>query len=95
VARLRAALKKEEEKTRAVSTWLREQEAVIANRRPAVPPPTPLATTRAARELPSQMSRTLERARRRKDLVERFWQDVLKQGDASGKTPPLSAPKVT
>jgi hypothetical protein len=57
-------------------------------------PPTPLATAQAARAIPGGMSRSLERASRRRDLVERFWENVVGPGatatraGATGKKEP-------
>lgn len=95
VAKLKASVKREEAKTKAMEEWITAQEQRLSGFRPTMPPPTPLSTVQAARAIPAGMSRSLERARRRRDLVERFWDNVVgpaataTRAGATGKKEPL------
>lgn len=83
VAKLKAASRREEAKVEAMRSWLREHEGKLQHLRSASPPPTPLATAQAARDLPQKMAKEIHRSKRRRDLIERFWQEVVSQPSAS------------
>jgi hypothetical protein len=83
VARLKASVKKEEARTQAMSAWLKHQEEALKSNREAFIPPTPLATARAVAETGSTVGRRLPRAKRRRNLAEQYWQEVLQNGVAT------------
>lgn len=83
VARLKASVKKEEARTQAMAAWLKQQEDALKNKAETYIPPTPLATARAVAETGSTVGRRTRRARRRRNLAEQYWQEVLQNGVAS------------
>lgn len=83
VARLKASVKKEEARTQAMSAWLQQQEEVLKNKRETFIPPTPLATARAVAETGSTVGRRISRAKKRRNLAEQYWQEVLQNGMGS------------
>lgn len=96
VAKLKASVKREEAKTKAMEVWITEQEQRLSTMRPSMPPPTPLQTAQAARAIPASFSRSIERASKRRDLVEQFWENVVgpnaeaTRAGATGKKEPRS-----
>lgn len=82
VAKLRAAVKREETRNRSMIAWLAQEERQSRAVPTPQPPPSPLDTIKvvAARELGSASTK------RQRQLVERYWQDVI-QGDSPAPAP--------
>lgn len=93
VARLKASVKKEEARTQAMSAWLKQQEDALKNKSEAFIPPTPLATARAVAETGSTLGRRVARAKKRRNLAEQYWQDVLQNGVGSASLESLGQAK--
>lgn len=83
VAKLKASVKKEEARTQAMSAWLKQQEDALKHDRANFIPPTPLATARAVAETGSTLGRKQSKAKKRRNLAEQYWQDVLQNGATS------------
>jgi hypothetical protein len=73
VAKLRAAVKREEARNRSMIAWLRQEELKSRAVPTPQPPPSPLDTIRvvAARQVGSGSTK------QQRQLVERFWRDVI------------------
>lgn len=93
VARLKASVKKEEARTQAMSAWLKQQEDAIKSNREAFIPPTPLATARAVAETGSTVGRRIPRAKKRRNLAEQYWQEVLHNGATTADVKTLGKAK--
>ncbi len=93
VARLRASVKKEEARTQAMSAWLNQQEGALKNKNVTFLPPTPLATARAVAETGSTLGRRVTRARKRRNLAEQYWEEVLQKGAAAADLKSLGKAK--
>lgn len=78
VARLRASVKKEDERTKAMGAWLRAQEAHLRTKAPPQLPPTPLETAKAAHAAGVQQ-RHIKTGKRQR-LLEEFWEEVVHDG---------------
>jgi hypothetical protein len=93
VARLKASVKKEEARTQAMSAWLRQQEEALKSQRETFIPPTPLATARAVAATGTTLGRDMPRAKRRRNLAEQYWQEVLQNGVSSADLKTLGKAK--
>ena len=91
VARLRATVKKEELRTKAMEDWLRREEQSLKEQRPASMQPTPLALMRAAQEVRAAVAPTLRESRRRRELVEQFLDEVVFGGARPVRTADVQA----
>jgi len=82
VAKLRAAVKREEARNRSMIAWLAQEERKSRAVPTPQPPPSPLETIKivAARQLGG------ESTKRKRQLVERYWQDVI-QAEAPAPAP--------
>ena len=89
IARLRATVKKEELRTKAMEDWLRREEQSLKDQRPASMQPTPLALMRAAQEVRTTVSPALRESRRRRELVEQFLDEVVYNGARPARTADL------
>lgn len=85
VAKLKASVKREEAKTQEMEQWIVTNEKRLASLRPAMTPPTPLATAQAARAITSGKMQGIERASKRRDLVIKFWEDVIRTSDTNSR----------
>ena len=85
VAKLKASVKREEAKTKEMEDWIITHEQRFTNLRPAMPAPTPLATVQAAQALSSSIGRNIERVSKRRDLVVKFWEDILDIRSETGR----------
>lgn len=80
VARLKASVKKEQGKTQAMESWLRQQESSIRAKHVVCPPPSPLALAQV-RTATEELRPTYRRkVVRRRKIAEEFWQDVVHNG---------------
>ena len=66
-----------------MSAWLKQQEDSLKNKAETFIPPTPLATARAIAETGATVGKRTSRARRRRNLAEQYWQEVVQRGIAS------------
>lgn len=77
IAKLKASVKREQIKTDAMLAWLDREEKSLAHVAPQMPPPTPLMTAQATQAIQPTLLRGIEQAKKRHDLVLRFWEQVV------------------
>lgn len=77
IAKLKASVKREQAKTDSMAAWLEREEKNLNSIHPAMPPPTPLVTAQAMRAIQPTLLHGIEQAKKHRDLVLRFWEQVV------------------
>lgn len=87
VARLRATVKNERQRISRMVRWLEDHEYEVSASRPAMPPPTPLATAKAMAEVPAVPMLNLDSERRQLEVARGFLMKMSKKPARQGGEP--------
>jgi hypothetical protein len=89
VANLKGVMRVEEQKIAEMKAWLLQQDRIMEQTIPFVPPPSPALTEQSLRAIDRHLNIELGDCQDRLDLARQFWEKVLNQPEVPV---PVSAP---